>query len=220
MTRYTARRTPLHKGPAAWSAILHGQPAPVPLDGDATVDVAIVGGGFAGLAAARRLRQIDPALKVAVLDASRLAEGASGRNSGFMIDLPHEITSDDYSGHGDDRAIIALNRHAIGFARGAVEDYGINPDYFDPVGKINGAASQTADRLNRSYAGHLSELGEANEILDAKAMTEVTGSRPARSCCNLPASCADLARVCAGPGFKCSKIPRSPRSPGRERVGW
>lgn len=177
MTRYTARRTPLHKGPAAWSAILHGQPAPVPLDGDATVDVAIVGGGFAGLAAARRLRQIDPALKVAVLDASRLAEGASGRNSGFMIDLPHEITSDDYSGHGDDRAIIALNRHAIGFARGAVEDYGINPDYFDPVGKINGAASQTADRLNRSYAGHLSELGEANEILDAKAMTEVTGSR-------------------------------------------
>jgi NADPH-dependent 2,4-dienoyl-CoA reductase/sulfur reductase-like enzyme len=53
MTMHSARRTPRHRGPAAWSAILPGQPAPVVLPGDQTVDVAIVGGGFAGLAAAR-----------------------------------------------------------------------------------------------------------------------------------------------------------------------
>lgn len=177
MTTFTARRTPVHRGPAAWSAILPGQPAPVPLPGDQTVDVAIIGGGFAGLAAARRLRELDPALKVAVLEASRLAEGASGRNSGFMIDLPHELTSDDYAGHGDDREMIALNRHAIAFARGAVQAYGINPNYFDPVGKVNGAASDTADALNRSYADHLTSLGEPNERLDAKGMQDLTGSR-------------------------------------------
>ena len=177
MTTFTARRTPVHKGPAAWSAILPGQPAPVPLPGDATVDVAIIGGGFAGLAAARRLRQLAPSLKVAVLEASRLAEGASGRNSGFMIDLPHELTSDDYAGHGDDRGMIALNRHAIAFARGAVEDYGINLAYFDPVGKVNGAASATADTLNRSYAEHLTSLGEPNQRLDAEGMFQLTGSR-------------------------------------------
>ena len=177
MTQFTARRTPIHKGPAAWSAILPGQPAFVPLPGDQTVDVAIIGGGFAGLAAAHRLRQIDPMLKVAVLEASRLAEGASGRNSGFMIDLPHELTSDDYAGHGDDRSMIALNRHAIAFARGAVEDYAINPAYFDPVGKVNGAASNTADSLNRSYAEHLTSLGEPNQRLDAQGMFDLTGSR-------------------------------------------
>jgi glycine/D-amino acid oxidase-like deaminating enzyme len=177
MTTHTARRTPVHKGPAAWSAILPGQPAPVSLTGDQTVDVAIIGGGFAGLAAARRLRELDPTLKVAVLEASRLAEGASGRNSGFMIDLPHELTSDDYAGHGDDRGMIALNRHAIAFACRAVEEYGIKPDYFDPVGKVNGAASETADALNRSYADHLTSLGEPNERLDAEAMFQLTGSR-------------------------------------------
>ena len=177
MTQFTARRTPVHKGPAAWSAILPGQPAPVPLAGNHSVDVAIVGGGFAGLSAARRLRQLDPSLKVAVLEASRLAEGASGRNSGFMIDLPHDLTSDDYAGHGDDRGMIALNRHAIAFARGAVEDYGIIRDYFDPVGKVNGAASDTADALNRSYADHLTRLGEPNERLDAQGMFDLTGSR-------------------------------------------
>ena len=177
MTLRTARRTPVHKGPAAWSAILPGQPAPMLLPGDRTVDVAIVGGGFAGLSAARRLRQIDPALKVAVLEAGRLAEGASGRNSGFMIDLPHELTSDDYAGHGDDREMIALNRAAIAFAQGAVEDYAIPADFFDPAGKVNGAASGTADALNRSYAEHLTALGEPWERLDAQAMFDLTGSR-------------------------------------------
>jgi glycine/D-amino acid oxidase-like deaminating enzyme len=174
---YTAKRTPVHKGQAAWSAILPGQPAPVSLAGDASVDVAIVGGGFAGLAAARRLRELDPTLKVAVIEATRLAEGASGRNSGFMIDLPHELTSDDYAGHGDDRSMIALNRQAIAFASGAAQDYGINPDYFDPVGKVNGAASDVADTLNRSYADHLTSLGEPNERLDAQDMFDLTGSR-------------------------------------------
>ena len=177
MTIHTARRTPRHKGPAAWSAILPGQPAPVTLPGDQTVDVAIIGGGFAGLAAARRLRELDPNLKVAVLEATRLAEGASGRNSGFMIDLPHELTSDDYAGHGDDRGMIALNRQAIAFARGAVQDYGINPACFDPAGKVNGAASDTADALNRSYADHLTSLGEPNQRLDAQGMHDLTGSR-------------------------------------------
>lgn len=177
MTAFTARRTPVHRGPAAWSAILPGQPAPVPLPVDTTVDVAIIGGGFAGLAAARRLRELDPTVTVAVLEASRLAEGASGRNSGFMIDLPHELTSDDYAGHGDDRGMIALNRRAIAFAKDAVQDYGIKPDYFDPIGKVNGAASDTADALNRSYAKHLTSLAEPNERLDAQGMYQLTGSR-------------------------------------------
>ena len=46
----------------------------------------------------------------------RANEGASGRNSGFMIDHPHALTSDDFAGHGNDKAMIALNRQAIAFA--------------------------------------------------------------------------------------------------------
>lgn len=177
MTTHQARRIPRHRGPAAWSAILPGQPAPLPLPGDLVVDVAIIGAGFAGLAAARRLRTLDPRARIAVIEAGRLAEGASGRNSGFMIDLPHDLTSDDYAGHGDDRRMIALNRQAIGFARAAMADYGICADYFDPAGKVNGAASDQADRRNRSYADHLTALGEPNERLDAQGMFELTGSR-------------------------------------------
>ena len=141
MTAHHARRVPVHKGPAAWSSILPGQPAPVPLAENITADVAVVGAGFAGLSAARRLLQLDPTLKVVVLEAGRVAEGASGRNSGFMIDLPHDLASDDYAGSGDDRAVIDLNRQAIGFALSAAEEYAIPRDFVDPVGKVNGASS-------------------------------------------------------------------------------
>ena len=177
MTGYSAKRTPVQRGPAAWSAILPAQPDPVALDRDLTADFVLVGGGFAGLSAALRLQQLNPGAKVVVLEAGRLAEGASGRNSGFMIDLPHDLTSDDYAGHGDDRTMIALNRHAIGFAKVAAETYGIDRNYFDPAGKVNGAASQTADALNQSYGAHLTSLGEPNQRLDGQAMFELTGSR-------------------------------------------
>lgn len=177
MTNFSAKRQPVHRGPAAWNAILGPQPAARALEEDCAVDFAVVGAGFAGLSAARRLRQLQPTARIAVLDAGRVAEGSAGRNSGFMIDLPHELTSDDYSGSGDDRAMIALNRHAIGFAGQAVEEYGIDRNYFDPAGKINGAVSASAQAHNASYARHLASLGETSEMLDPQQMREITGSR-------------------------------------------
>lgn len=178
MTSYTAVRTPIHRGPAAWSAILPGQDEPVVLDTDVKADFVIVGSGFAGISAARRLKQLDPKAKVVVLEAGRICEGACGRNAGFMIDLPHEIRGEGYEGDGPEknRKQIALNRQAIRFAKSAVEEYDIDRNFFDPVGKVNGAASAKADGLNRHYAAALTAIGEASEHLDAKAMTELTGS--------------------------------------------
>ncbi|KIC45602.1 oxidoreductase [Ruegeria sp. ANG-S4] len=177
MNRYDAATLPVHRGPAAWSAILGTLPAADVLNDDINADFAIVGAGFAGLSAARRLIQLHPNTKVVVLEAGRVAEGAAGRNSGFMIDLPHDLASDDYSGSGDDRTMIELNRQAISFARSAVEDYGINPGFFDPAGKVNGAASDTAEAHNQSYAKHLASLGEDSQVLDPQQMFELTGSR-------------------------------------------
>ena len=174
---FTARTLPSHNGHAAWSSILGAQPAAKTLQGDLTADVVIVGAGFAGLSAARRIKQLQPDARVVVLEAGRIGEGAAGRNSGFMIDLPHDLASDDYAGAGDDRKVIALNRQAIDFARSAVEEYAIDPNYFDPVGKVNGAASETALAHNASYASHLASLGEASETLDPRQMHELTGSR-------------------------------------------
>ncbi|MTI44423.1 glycine/D-amino acid oxidase-like deaminating enzyme [Roseibium hamelinense] len=177
MSVRAATSLPSLQGPAAWNRILP-EPAPAaPLGRNITADIVVIGAGFAGLSAARRLKQIDASLSVVVLEAARIADGSAGRNSGFMIDLPHELTSEDYSGSGDDRAMIALNRQAIAFGRDAVDAYQINQNYFDPAGKVNGAASAAADAHNASYAQHLESLGETYERLDQQQMREMTGSR-------------------------------------------
>lgn len=168
---------PVLPGPAAWNSILGPAPLRPALEGAHTADVVIIGAGFAGLSAARRVLQLQPQASVVVLEAGRVAEGSAGRNSGFMIDLPHELTSEDYAGAGDDRAMIALNRHAIGFAGEAVDDYQIDSNFFDRAGKVNGAASDTAHAHNESYAQHLASLGEGSQMLDAQDMAALTGSR-------------------------------------------
>ncbi|WP_422377919.1 NAD(P)/FAD-dependent oxidoreductase [Roseibium sp.] len=176
MTKRAASSLPCLQGPAAWNRILPEAPAVDVLCGDIRADVTIIGAGFAGLSAARRLKQIDSTLSVVVLDAMAIADSSAGRNSGFMIDLPHELTSEDYAGAGDDRSLIGLNRQAIAFAGEAVADYQIDANYFDPAGKINGAASAKAEAHNRSYAEHLASLGEDFELLDRTQMRELTGS--------------------------------------------
>jgi glycine/D-amino acid oxidase-like deaminating enzyme len=57
-------------------------PAPA-LSGDATADVAIVGGGYTGLWTALALRERDPELRVTLIEAEICGAGPSGRNGGF-----------------------------------------------------------------------------------------------------------------------------------------
>src|SRR6059036_2108075 len=54
-----------------------------PLEGDATADIAIVGGGIAGIASAYFLATAGA--RVVVLEARGVAEAASGRNAGFLL---------------------------------------------------------------------------------------------------------------------------------------
>ena len=71
--------------PSLWLS-LYGdyQPAP-PLAGDISVDVAVIGGGYLGMATAIALRRRSQPLSVAVLEAKTVGYGASGRNGSFAM---------------------------------------------------------------------------------------------------------------------------------------
>lgn len=176
-TTTSVRRLPFDPGPAAWNAILPEQPARPVLEADITADCLIVGAGFAGLSAARRHLQLCPDERVVVVEARRVAEGPSGRNSGFMIDLPHDLASDDYGGEAvADRRQIRRNRYAIDFAADVAAACGLPAEAFARSGKINAAASERGIRHNKGFARHLSALDETFEFLDARDMREMTGS--------------------------------------------
>jgi putative aminophosphonate oxidoreductase len=61
-------------------------PAP-PLEAAARADVAIMGGGYAGLWTAIRIKQREPSCDVVVLEQDICGGGASGRNGGFALSL-------------------------------------------------------------------------------------------------------------------------------------
>lgn len=59
-----------------------------PLEMSRSVDVAIIGGGFAGLSTALHLKNSQPGLDIALVEAKHIGYGASGRNAGWLMSLP------------------------------------------------------------------------------------------------------------------------------------
>jgi glycine/D-amino acid oxidase-like deaminating enzyme len=179
MNTHSIKRLPVDTGISGWEAISKRTTPVKVLDGNVTADWLIIGAGFAGLSAARRLSQLRPGEKIVVVDAHEVAKGPAGRNSGFMIDVPHSLSTGEYSVSGETATAleIAQSRFAIQFAAEAAAEYGMSAETFDPSGKINAAATERGLKLNVNYAASLKAIGERYELFDAAQMREITGSR-------------------------------------------
>ena len=171
-----ALRTPGDIRASGWYALLPEPPPPRTLEGKHKADWVVIGAGFAGLAAARRLSQLLPGERIVVLEAQRVGWGAAGRNSGFMIDLPHELSSQNYAGGlQHDLKQIRMNRAGIAFAAEAAQEYGLGK-HFVPAGKYHGAATSRGLAALAQFEKHLLKLKEPFEHLDADAMRRLTGT--------------------------------------------
>jgi glycine/D-amino acid oxidase-like deaminating enzyme len=70
--------------PPWWLEEAPPDPVAAALEGELRIDVAVVGGGYTGLWTSLALRERDPALSIAVLEARFCGWGPSGRNGGFL----------------------------------------------------------------------------------------------------------------------------------------
>ena len=176
MTVYRAKRLPKDGSVSGWYATL---PEPGPcreLEEHITADWVIAGAGFAGIAAARRLRELRRGERIVMVDAQRIAWGAAGRNSGLMIDLPHEMQSENYTGGLEaDRRQIRMNRVGIEYMRAGVEEFGLEA-HFNPCGKLHGASSSRGLKALTTFARHLDSLGEPCTRLGADDLKRITGT--------------------------------------------
>ncbi|MDE0308301.1 MAG: FAD-binding oxidoreductase [Acidiferrobacterales bacterium] len=176
------QKLPFDPGDSGWARIIPADAGYPKLTGTQSTDVAVVGAGFAGLSAAKRLSELNPKARITVVEARSIAEGPAGRNSGFMIDVPHNLGSSNYLGTlDDDRQQISMNREAIEFADEVCNEFSMPSDVFGKPGKINAAATESGHRHNMSFARRLEQLGENYEMLDAGKMKEITGSDYYRS---------------------------------------
>ena len=178
-TFFKASQLPESPGVCGWVALLPPRLGSPALAEALTADVTVIGAGFAGLSAARRVAQLDPSLRVVVLEAGVVGNGPAGRNSGFIIDLPHEVSSEDYGGDSlqKSRDHVTLQRRAVTFATELAAERGLGRDVLEACGRYNLALSPNGDKHLADYAAQFDRLGEAHTMLDAAAVAGVTGSQ-------------------------------------------
>jgi glycine/D-amino acid oxidase-like deaminating enzyme len=105
-----------------------------PLQGELTVDIAIIGGGYTGLSTAYNLRKQDQGVTVAVLEGEVVGFGASGRNGGFsmtLFGLEPAVTKALFGHHKTVEAHRYMER-AVDYVDSLVKEYSFQSDYWFP----------------------------------------------------------------------------------------
>jgi len=158
-----------------WSAILPKRTPCPTLQGDLHVDWLVIGAGYAGIAAARRLAEQQPNASIAIVDAGVAGDNASGRNSGFAIDLPHAAGfSPEMVEQG--KQAIRVNRWALDMLNGLVQKHAIACDW-QRAGRYHAAVSpRIAERDLRAYARYLQAWDEPFEWLERAQLRERLGT--------------------------------------------
>lgn len=169
------KRLPVVDRTNGWSAILPERRPNAALKGDVAADWIVLGAGYAGLAAARRLAENCPDQSVALIDAGEAGENASGRNSGFAIDLPHNVGSSLDELEGSHR-FMRLARFAIDHLETTVRTHGIDCDW-SADGRYHTAASHRGVKeVLEPYAKELEALGEPFEWIEGDKVRQRIGS--------------------------------------------
>lgn len=159
-----------------WSAVLPARtPMPAP-QASASFDWLVIGAGYAGLSAARRLATLHPTHTVALLEAQQVGEGAQGRNAGFAIDLPHNNDHDPTHPERGQRHI-RLSRYGIASLDDLVRDHVIDCQW-SRAGRYDCAVSPGISRkLLGATVAELEALQEPYELLRGDALHARLGTR-------------------------------------------
>ena len=145
-----------------------------PLGGHA--DLAIVGGGVIGAATAYWIRRLAPDARVVLLEADRVASGASGRNAGFLLLGTHSDYASAVAAYGRERArgLWRFTQDTFFHVAEEIDDGTIG---LETAGSVIAAGdAEEADRLRRSHR-LLAADGVESQLLDADATEARAGVR-------------------------------------------
>ena len=165
---------PLYADLCGFNALLPRRTACAAAEGDVAADHVIVGAGFTGLAAARRLAELQPQARIIVIEATEVGEGSSGRNSGFASprDLPSGPSAADL-----DRAE-ALNRfteEGWAWLLEPIERHKIDCG-LQRSGRIKAAATDLGAKLVRALEAAVKAAGVPHQVWDRSALQERIGT--------------------------------------------
>jgi len=169
------------------------------LEDDEEADLVVVGGGFTGLWAALQAKEANPERDVVLLEATRIAEGASGRNGGFADpSLTHGLVNGLSHFPEEIDAIHVLGGENYRAFKDSIARYGIDAR-IEETGTLDVATAEYQVDDLHEYLAILDRFGEGARFLNREAVSaEVASPRYAGGVFRPHASIIDPARLAWG----------------------
>ena len=145
------------------------------LSEDKNCDWLIVGAGYTGLSAARKLSQLHPGQKIILVDAQLAGEGASGRNSGYIVDttLNDGFTSNkDFSNYKKKTNIYKLGIESI---KKFIKQYKVDCDW-NESGKYFASSRLEDKKILINFSNILNRLDFEHELYNQGNLKEKLGT--------------------------------------------
>ena len=138
------------------------------LEGEHRADCTVVGGGYTGLACARRLAALRPDWRIAVVEALAIGQGSAGRNSGFVVDVGHWLPP---LGREGNTALVHLARHGIAMLCEAGADR-----TWAEAGRFHVAVGSAGSRELARFRAGLDAMDEAYDVWSPDELAEAIGT--------------------------------------------
>ena len=145
------------------------------LDKDKSCDWLIVGAGYTGLSSARKLAELHPNQKIIIVDAQLAGDGASGRNSGYLVDttLNDGFTSNkELSSYKKKTDIYQLGINSV---KKFIKEYQVDCDW-NESGKYFSSSNKKDQKILINFSKTLSKLGFEHSILNKKELNRKLGT--------------------------------------------
>ena len=165
---------PAYSDRCGFNAMLPLRAPRAPAQGDIVADHVVVGAGYTGLAAARRLAQLRPQARIVLLEATEIGEGSSGRNSGFAspADLPSGPTAED---RARTEAVNRFGAEGWSWLMEQIEAHGIECGLMRS-GRIKAAATELGAAQVHALRDATRAAGLTHTLLDRAALEERIGT--------------------------------------------
>src|SRR5471032_1336847 len=161
-----------------WIAQTAQSPARDRLRGTQQADWLIIGAGITGLSAAHALAAMHPQSRIVVVDRQRAAQGASARNSGFVVAHENPVGDEliDRSGFADYQVDTSISRAASEEVRTLIARHRIDCDFRDSGYFF---AVNDPDKLDHVEAKlqTLNAVGASAQFLEGEQLSRKLGTR-------------------------------------------
>lgn len=159
-----------------WAELLAPRQSTQTLNADLSADYAVIGAGVTGLAAARRLAERWPDKEIVLLDAREVAQGASGRNSGFAVAVSHFSGGLSTSEIAEYQRVNRINQTGLTLLRERVETDNLDCQWREQ-GFYHVAADSHASAECDRFRQYLDALEVPHTLMDAADLSGCLGTQ-------------------------------------------